>query len=615
MPGMASNEPASDTGSSVHRLSSTRQRLNTLARLRRSRAELVADGTPQPMRAEGAPTSHLVKTPASLVKPADHYKASIEKVFPYSGTQVSPHTLNVSDSAPVRRVQAGPPRGVGVPEPEPAPYGLPSPSKLSGAPVQGATRHSLGEESTTPLRILSDSVVVSPQHTDTTHEPASSTSQEGVNVGRSSQILRFNSQDATTGEPSVHPLVPSPDTNLGLQLRAAPDHYPLNTRQSLEMSGLGSELEESLSQGNTHPRMRRRLEWMGSDLNARQKGKFLLDTVNSEQLGSIDNTNAVPLQKPEAFDDKLDIMLATLASMKSDLTSNISAVQTAVTSNASRLTLQETRMSELDNSIISNHNQLDVRISKIIDQKLIQHSILVNKLAEGDRIKPTSQPPSTPYTQTPGIKVTDFGTMPMIEEVEDSIKIPLVETDTDDILNKRQSLFYGISQTAIAKSHDRLPKQFTDGTGITAKYNHYQSESIVDFIKLISKQLRYYPKPFWIAFVKRQLSPALLESVEQYEDTLKEGREMVQTEDGSTVPCPAGFYRWPEFEQYLLTKYNRPLKEIETLQHDIVMYELKQTASIEKYMMEIDDMISKTSVKVLPDMLFNVDLQLVVCPN
>ena len=65
---MASNEPDSDTGSSVHRLASTRQRLNTLARLRRSRAELVADGTPQPMRAEGAPTSHLVKTPASLEK-------------------------------------------------------------------------------------------------------------------------------------------------------------------------------------------------------------------------------------------------------------------------------------------------------------------------------------------------------------------------------------------------------------------------------------------------------------------------------------------------------------------------------------------------------------------
>jgi len=34
------------------------------------------------------------------------------------------------------------------------------------------------------------------------------------------------------------------------------------------------------------------------------------------------------------------------------------------------------------------------------------------------------------------------------------------------------------------------------------------------------------------------------------------------------------------------------------------MYELKQSASIEKYIMEIDDMISKTSVKVLPDMLF-----------
>ena len=323
-------------------------------------------------------------------------------------------------------MQAGPPRGVGVPEPETAPYGLPSPVQLSGAPVQGATRHSLGEERT-PLRIPSDSVVESSSHTDTTHVPASTTQPGNVNVGRSEQLLGFNPQDALAGEPSVQTLAP-PDTNLGLQLRAAHDHYTaLDTRPlSLKKSeGLGSELEESLAQGNTHPRMRKRLEWMDTSLNPRQKGRFLLDTVNSDQLSSIDNTNAVSLQKPEAFDDKLDIMLATLASMKSDLTSNISAVQTAVTSNASRLTLQETRMSELDSSIISNHNQLDVRISKIIDQKLKQHSILVNKLDEGDRIKPTSLAPSTPYIQTLGIKDVDFGPMPMIEEVEEKIKILL----------------------------------------------------------------------------------------------------------------------------------------------------------------------------------------------
>ena len=155
---MASNTPDSNTGSLVHRLASTRQRLNALARLRRSRAELVAAGTPQPMRAEGAPTSHLLKTPASLEN-VDHI------------TQVSPHTLNASDSAPVRRVQEGPPRGVGVPEPD-LRQGLPSPVQLSGAPVQGATRHSLGEERT-PLRIPSDSVVVSAQHSDTSHAPAS----------------------------------------------------------------------------------------------------------------------------------------------------------------------------------------------------------------------------------------------------------------------------------------------------------------------------------------------------------------------------------------------------------------------------------------------------------
>ena len=152
---MASNTPDSDTGSAVHRLASTRQRLNALARLRRSRAELVAAGTSQPMRAEGqsAPT---LKTPVSLKSSSPH------------NTQVSPHTVNVSDSALVRSAQAGPPRGVGVPEPDSRIYGLASPVPFSGAPVQGATRHSLGEERTPPLEFL---VIQSscPHNTQTPH--------------------------------------------------------------------------------------------------------------------------------------------------------------------------------------------------------------------------------------------------------------------------------------------------------------------------------------------------------------------------------------------------------------------------------------------------------------
>lgn len=136
---MANNTPASSTGTNVHRLASTRQRLNALARLRRSRAELVATGTPQPMRVEGA-SAPTLKTPASLKSSSPH------------NTQVSPHTLNVSDSALVRSAQAGLPRGVGVPEPSMR-QGLAPPAPFSGDPVQGATRHSLGEERN-PLEFL-----------------------------------------------------------------------------------------------------------------------------------------------------------------------------------------------------------------------------------------------------------------------------------------------------------------------------------------------------------------------------------------------------------------------------------------------------------------------------
>ena len=67
------------------------------------------------------------------------------------------------------------------------------------------------------------------------------------------------------------------------------------------------------------------------------------------------------------------------------------------------------------------------------------------------------------------------------------------------------------------------------------------------------------------------------------------------------VPCPAGFYEWGEFESYLLRQYHRPLREIRTLQK--VLYELKQTASIEKYIMDLNHLVSTTSI-TLPDKLF-----------
>lgn len=102
---------------------------------------------------------------------------------------------------------------------------------------------------------------MSPQHTDIAHAPASANQAGSRAVGRSGQLLGLNPQDATAGVPAVLPPPPL-STNLELQPRAARDHYTaLNPRPlCFKKSGLGSELEESLTHGNTPPRMRKRLE-------------------------------------------------------------------------------------------------------------------------------------------------------------------------------------------------------------------------------------------------------------------------------------------------------------------------------------------------------------------
>ena len=93
-------------------------------------------------------------------------------------------------------------------------------------------------------------------------------------------------------------------------------------------------------------------------------------------------------------------------------------------------------------------------------------------------------------------------------------------------------------------------------------------------------------------------------SVHEYELTLLKGRHPVLMQDGTRVPCPAGFYSWPEFEDFLVEKYHRPLREIRVIQKALFTLKQGERKSLESYINEFNMLLSETTVE-LSDILFN----------
>ena len=183
------------------------------------------------------------------------------------------------------------------------------------------------------------------------------------------------------------------------------------------------------------------------------------------------------------------------------------------------------------------------------------------------------------------------------------LSIPLVETTADLPTDRRASMFYGAPPKAFEFTATRLPKCFTDGSNIKAKYNHFPSESIEDFIRTIKNQLRPYPIYQWIPLVRKQLGKTVEMSVQEYELSLKAGRHKVLTNEGIEIDCPDGFYAWPEFEDFLVTKYHRPLREIRVIQRALFSLKQSEKKSLEQYITEFNVLLAETTVQ-LPDILF-----------
>ena len=76
---------------------------------------------------------------------------------------------------------------------------------------------------------------------------------------------------------------------------------------------------------------------------------------------------------------------------------------------------------------------------------------------------------------------------------------------------------------------------------------------------------------------------------------------MIRMPSGAVEKCPAGFYAFEELQAYLRKQYHRPLHEIQVIQR--CLYDLKQTASLEKYLMDLNHLLAETSI-TLPDRVY-----------
>ena len=170
--------------------------------------------------------------------------------------------------------------------------------------------------------------------------------------------------------------------------------------------------------------------------------------------------------------------------------------------------------------------------------------------------------------------VSNVGNTSDYETSDRPASIPLIDSKTEPPLDRRESMFFGAPPKALEFSAARLPKCFTDGSNIKARYNHYGNESIEDFLRVIEIQLRPYPVYQWIPLVRKQLGKTVELAVQQYEVSLFPGRHNMQDENGLLSPCPAGFYAYAEFKDWLLIKYHRPLREIRVIQK--ALFEMKQ---------------------------------------
>lgn len=391
--------------------------------------------------------------------------------------------------------------------------------------------------------------VIAPRGTAATPARLVSCTPQGRTLSMLSRsvLLQRIADGNSAGQPSATPVRPA---SMG------------NVRRSLEMlapvveTGVESHIQPPSTPHNTSApqissSLKKRAQWVADKVRDSGKGLKKLPKLPESpkrmhtHASQPERQTVVPVPPPTDPQQQFYDMLLN----------KMDGIQNTVSAIDARVSVHDTQMGDLEAALMQQATVTRTRFASLGTDKQPGLMPVVDNTATAQTADPT--------VQNVGIQPYD------IRNVRtgglEHPGIPLVDTETAIPIDRRASMFYGAPPKVLEYGTSRLPKCFTDGSNITVKYNHTTKESIEDFIRNIKIQLRPYPIYQWIALTRKQLGKSIELAIQEFEITLLQGRHNVIQTDGTLAPCPDGFYSWPEFEDWLLTKYHRPLREIRVI--------------------------------------------------
>ena len=136
----------------------------------------------------------------------------------------------------------------------------------------------------------------------------------------------------------------------------------------------------------------------------------------------------------------------------------------------------------------------------------------------------------------------------------------------------------------VAGRYSLPPKCLTDGSDLKAKFANRPSESVQQFLTEIETQLEPYEPAYWIRLTQRQLGKDVLQ------DTINEGRTReygrMDDPDSPGSPCPAGWFNWQEFKEYLKERFKSPFYETQGIEK--ALFGMSQKTSLTNYVTGFD---------------------------
>ena len=108
------------------------------------------------------------------------------------------------------------------------------------------------------------------------------------------------------------------------------------------------------------------------------------------------------------------------------------------------------------------------------------------------------------------------------------------------------------------------PKTLRDGSSLTAKFNSYPSDDVVEFLDSAESQLKYVDKTFWHVYVlKNALGTKVLQMAKVHQKALLPGRMPARMIQGELCVIPGGnFAHWKEMKAWLLLSFAKPEKDL-----------------------------------------------------